>query len=64
MTQAQLERELSRATGETRATIRSRGFQLVEPPEVEPLTVDWDALQHYEPVRRVQRPPRKLRAAA
>lgn len=64
MTHAQMERELSRATGESRATIRSRGFQLVEPPELEPLTVDWDALQQFEPVRRAQRPPRRLKAAA
>ncbi len=44
MTQAQMERELARATGESIATIRHRGFSLVEPPELEPLTVDWDQL--------------------
>lgn len=64
MTQTQLERELSRATGESRATIRSRGFQLLEPPELEPLTVDWDELQQFEPARRIQRLPRRLKAAA
>lgn len=64
MTQAELERELAAATGESRTTIRSRGFQLVEPPELEPLTVDWDALQQVEPVRRANRPRRRLAAAA
>ncbi len=44
MTQHQLERELSLATGESIATIRSRGFSLVEPPELEPLVVDWEEL--------------------
>ncbi|HEY5314385.1 MAG TPA: hypothetical protein VIK18_17765 [Pirellulales bacterium] len=44
MTQRELECELSRATGESVSTIRSLGFSLVEPPELEPLTVDWDAL--------------------
>ena len=64
MTQAEFERELSEAIGETRATIRSRGFHLLEPPEVEPLVVDWDELQQVEPARRVQRSPRRLKAAA
>jgi hypothetical protein len=45
MTQHELERELARATGETVSTIRQRGFSLIESPEREPLTVDWDALQ-------------------
>jgi hypothetical protein len=45
MTQRQLERELSHATGESVSTIRNLGFQLVEPPDLEPLTVDWDAVQ-------------------
>jgi hypothetical protein len=44
MTQRELERELAQATGESVSTIRSLGFSLVEPPELEPLTVDWDAL--------------------
>ncbi len=44
MTHAQMERELSRTTGESLSTIRRRGFQLIEPPAVSPLTVDWDAL--------------------
>jgi len=38
------ERELSKRLGESVATIRQWGFQIVEPPEPEPLTVDWDAL--------------------
>jgi hypothetical protein len=45
MTQAELEREISRATGESVGTIRSLGFSLIEPPDLEPLTVDWDALE-------------------
>ena len=45
MTQCQFERELSRATGESIATLRSRGFSLVEPPNLEPLVVDWDELE-------------------
>ena len=45
MTQHQLERELARLTGETITTIRHRGFGLVEPPEREPLVVDWDELE-------------------
>ena len=42
MTQRDFERELVRATGESLGTIRHRGFSLVEPPELEPLVVDWD----------------------
>jgi hypothetical protein len=45
MTQAELDREISRMTGESVGTIRSLGFSLVEPPDLEPLTVDWDALE-------------------
>jgi hypothetical protein len=45
MTQAELDRELSRMTGESVGMIRSLGFSLVEPPDLEPLTVDWDALE-------------------
>ncbi|HEV2968431.1 MAG TPA: hypothetical protein VGY55_00490 [Pirellulales bacterium] len=45
MTQAQLEREISRATGESVTTIRNLGFSLIEPPELEPLTIDWDELE-------------------
>lgn len=45
MTQRQLERELSRATGESISTIRNLGFHLVEPPDLEPLVIDWDEVQ-------------------
>lgn len=45
MTQRQMERALSRQTGESLETIRSRGFSLVEEPELEPLVVDWDEVQ-------------------
>ncbi len=44
MTQRELERELADITGESIATIRRRGFSVVEPPELEPLIVDWDEL--------------------
>jgi len=44
MNQRQLERAVARQTGESISTIRCRGFSIVEPPELEPLTVDWDAL--------------------
>jgi hypothetical protein len=44
MTQAELDREISRTTGESVTTIRNLGFSLVEPPDSEPLTVDWDAV--------------------
>jgi len=64
MTQRELERELAHATGESLATIRSRGFSIVEPPELEPLTVDWDAIYPTDRVRFVPRRPRRSRAAA
>jgi hypothetical protein len=44
MTQAEFERELARQTGESLATIRQRGFQLIVEPAPEPQVVDWDAL--------------------
>jgi len=44
MTQHELERELARHTGDSLSTIRRHGFSLVEPPELEPLAVDWDQL--------------------
>ena len=44
MTQAEMERELAAATGESLATIRRHGFQLVEPPVDFPHVVDWDTL--------------------
>ena len=53
MTQADLEREVSRATGESRRTVRHRGFSILpprDPPPDEvfqedgPQIVDWDQL--------------------
>jgi hypothetical protein len=44
MTNAELERELARHTGDSLSTIRRHGFSLVEPLEQEPLAVDWDQL--------------------
>jgi hypothetical protein len=45
MTQRELERELAHMTGESLSTIRQRGFSLAEPPELEPLVVDWDQVE-------------------
>jgi len=45
MTQSDLDREIARTTGETVSTIRNLGFSLMEVPEPEPLTVDWDAVE-------------------
>lgn len=51
MTQADLERQVSRATGESRGTVRRRGFSILSlselPPEEEfsqagPQLIDWD----------------------
>lgn len=50
MSQDELERQLARATGEDRRTIRHRGFQLVvplaifdpEPDNLESQVYDWD----------------------
>ena len=46
MTQAELNRAVARATGETVKTIADRGFVLLEPApdDHEPLVVDWDEL--------------------
>jgi hypothetical protein len=64
MTQRELERELANRTGESIATIRNRGFSLVEPPELEPLVLDWDEIYPTDRVRVAHRKPRRLRAAA
>ena len=45
MSQNQIDRAVARHTGESLSTIRKFGFSIVEPPELEPLTVDWDAVQ-------------------
>ena len=51
MTQTQLERSIAAATGESLATIRRRGFSMVDMPAtaelydaVVPQMVDWDEL--------------------
>ena len=46
MTQAELDRAVAEATGETVQTITRRGFSLLAPIPVErePLTVDWDEI--------------------
>jgi hypothetical protein len=44
MTQAELEREIARSTGDSVATIRQRGFSLMQAPSPTPLVVDWDEL--------------------
>lgn len=44
MTQREFECALARATGETRSTLRQRGFTILYPPEPAPLSVDWDML--------------------
>ncbi len=60
MTQADLEREVAQATGETLSTIQSRGFSLVDIHDRRPQTVDWDALDE----RRVSYLPQRRRASA
>jgi hypothetical protein len=44
MTQAELELEVARTTGESRSEIRRRGFSLLVMPHRRPRIVDWDAL--------------------
>jgi hypothetical protein len=55
MTQNELDRELSRVTGESVATIKSRGFSLIEPEDQQPLSIDWDELDAVELPRRYHR---------
>jgi len=45
MNQRQLDRAVALQTGESLATIQSRGFSIVEPPDLEPLVLDWDEVQ-------------------
>lgn len=47
MTQADLDRAVAAATGESIQTISERGFVLLTPSPIErePLVVDWDELQ-------------------
>ena len=44
MTKRDFESELARATGESKSTLRNRGFGLVYPPDTAPMMVDWDEL--------------------
>jgi hypothetical protein len=64
MTQRDLDREVARATGETVSIIRNMGFSVLEMPEPEPLTVDWDSLQESRLAVLPQRCQRPLAAAA
>jgi hypothetical protein len=52
MKQADLNRAVAEATGETVSTIAERGFTLLTPTPIErePLTIDWDT---YDEERRV-----------
>jgi hypothetical protein len=64
MTQAEMERELADATGESLSVIRCRGFSLIV-PETEPLVVDWDEVQQVERSRsKPRRRPIRRRLAA
>lgn len=60
MTQRDLDRQIARATGESMSTIRKFGFNLIEMPEREPLTVDWDKVDE----RRVAVFPQRQREYA
>ncbi len=64
MTQAEMERELAHATGESVNTIRNRGFSLVEVPDLEPLVIDWDEIYPTEPLRKPLPRKRRARVAA
>ena len=64
MTQADLERELADATGESLSVIRSRGFSLIE-VDAEPNIIDWDDVQQIERLRhKPRRRPIRRRLAA
>ena len=62
MTQRELERELADVTGESMDTIRNLGFSLVEVPDPEPQTIDWD--EHYATERVGMFPMREHRQLA
>lgn len=66
MTQQQLDREVADATGEDLSEIRSRGFSIADPNEVNfdpepfdlpPQVVDWDADALSRNVALVDQPP-------
>ena len=54
MTQAELNREIAAATGESMSTVRHMGFVPLTPVPFErdrdPLTVDWDELEQQRAV--------------
>jgi hypothetical protein len=64
MTRSEFEREVASATGESVATIRNRGFSLMEVPDPEPLVLDWDELQQVETPRVAMPRRRRVRQAA
>lgn len=65
MTQAEMERELSDATGESLSVIRRRGFSLVEVAPESLTIVDWDEVQQVERSRsKPRRRPLRRRLAA
>lgn len=63
MTRTELHRELSRVTGESVNTIERLGFSLVEPPDLKPLTIDWDELEAERGVLLFPVRPREAAAA-
>ena len=64
MTQRELERELADVTGESIDTIRGMGFSLIEVPEPEPSTIDWDSVQAEQRVGFLPAHPRQCRRMA
>ncbi len=62
MTASELERQIAAAIGESRNTVRARGFSLVEPPRLAPLVIDWDLVYPTDARRRVHRPARRRKA--
>ena len=65
MTRSEFEREVVSATGESLDTVRSRGFSLMEIPDLEPLVIDWDEIYPTEPLRKpLPRRSRRLARAA
>jgi hypothetical protein len=61
MNQQELDKQLARSTGESLATIRRRGFSLLEIPNPPPQTIDWDEVYPIEVRRKI---PRRSRRAA
>jgi len=63
MTQAEVDREVAASTGESIATVRRHGFNLLVVPDRKPRIVNWDAVQGREPVRVLRRRRRQRQAA-